>query len=74
MIKHDLKEHESCMESTIENLLKKITTKEKSVEIQEQLIKFQAEEIEKLKEKLYNKALLRLKQQSINKTPLRSLS
>ena len=72
MIKHDIKEHESRMESTIENLLKKITTKEKRVEIQDQLIKFQTEEIEKLKEKLYKKALLRLKQQSINKDSLRS--
>ena len=72
MIKHDIKENESRMESTIENLLKKITTKEKRVEIQDQLIKFQTEEIEKLKEKLYKKALLRLKQQAINKDPLRS--
>ncbi len=72
MIKHDIKEHESRMETTIENLLKKITTKEKRVEIQDQLIEFQTEEIEKLKEKLYKKALLRLKQQSINKDPLKN--
>ncbi len=72
MIKHDIKEHESRMESTIENLLKKLTTKEKRVEIQDQLIKFQTEEIEKMKKKLYKKALLRLKQQSINKDSLRS--
>ena len=61
---------ESRMETTIKNLLKKITTKEKGAEIQSQLIKFHAEEIEKLKIKLYRKALLKLQQKSISKGTL----
>ncbi|MCK5100412.1 MAG: hypothetical protein KAR45_20045 [Desulfobacteraceae bacterium] len=73
MIEHDTKRFESRMEATIENLLKKITTKEKRVEIQNQLIKFQVEEIGKLKEKLYKKALLRLQRQSILKGRLESI-
>ncbi|MCK5311547.1 MAG: hypothetical protein KAJ62_05530 [Desulfobacteraceae bacterium] len=73
MIKHDMERFESRMEATIESLLKKITTKEKRVEIQNQLIKFQTEEIGKLKEKLYSKALLRLQQQSILKGTLKSI-
>ena len=73
MIEHDIRRFELRMEATIENLLKKITTKEKRVEIQDQLIQFQAEEIGKLKEKLYSKALLRLQQQSILKGRLKSI-
>lgn len=70
MIGHDTERFESRMEATIENLLKKITTKEKGAEIQSQLIKFHAEEIEKLKIKLYEKALLKLQQKSISKGTL----
>jgi len=57
-MKDTMKRFESRMESTIENLFEKIKTKEKMVGIQDRLIKFQTEEIEKLKIKLYNKALL----------------
>ena len=66
MINRDMKRFESKMETTIENLLKRFSTKGQRIEIQEQLIKFHAEEVGKLKAKLYKKALLRLQQQSIS--------
>ena len=62
-MKNNMKRFESRMEVAIDNLFEKIQTKEKMVEIQDRLIKFQSDEIEKLKVKLYNKALLRFQQQ-----------
>jgi len=73
MIKNDMNMLELRMEATIGNLLKTITTKEKRTEIQNQLIKFQVEEIGKLKTKLYKKALLKLQEQSISQGTLKSI-
>ncbi|MCK5543217.1 MAG: hypothetical protein KAI40_11050 [Desulfobacterales bacterium] len=60
---HNMKRFEAQMEIAIGNLFEKIKTKEKMVEIQDRLIKFQTEEIEKLKVKLYKKALRKFQQQ-----------
>jgi hypothetical protein len=62
---------ESKMENRIKNLLKRLATKEKRVELQEQLIKFHAEEVRKLKAKLYKKALHKLQQQSESESTIK---
>ena len=73
MINRDMERFESKMETTIKNLLKRLPSKGKRIEIQEQLIKFHAEEVGKLKAKLYKKALLRLQQQSISEGKLKRI-
>ncbi len=62
-MKHNIKSLDSRVENTIESLFEKIKSKEEMLEFQKQMIKLKTVEIEKLKIKLYNNALLGLQQQ-----------
>ncbi|MCP3900850.1 MAG: hypothetical protein GY707_14180 [Desulfobacteraceae bacterium] len=62
-MKSNIRCFDSRVENTIESLFEKIKSKEKMLKLQEQMIKLRTAEIEKLKIKLYNNALLDLRNQ-----------